>query len=812
MKILIIGGVAGGATTAARLRRVDENCQIIMFERGAYISYANCGLPYYIGDVINERSKLFVQTPASFGKRFNIDVRTNSEVIAIDKVNKRVDVKEIETGRIYKESYDKMVLSPGAEPVRPSIAGIENERIFTLRNVYDTDKIKTFINTNNPKSAVVVGAGFIGLEMAENLHNLGLSVSIVEMQNQVMPPIDYSMASIVHYHLKTKNVGLFLTDGVKAFDENDKITIYLQSGRTIETDMVILSIGVKADSRLAKETGLEIGITGGIKVNEYLQTSDISIYAVGDAIEFINPITYKPAISYLAGPAIRQARICADNIAFGNKIKYKGSIQTAIAKVFDLTVATTGASAKTLQKEGISFMESITHSASHAGYYPNSIPMTIKIVFDKKIGKLHGSQIVGIDGVDKRIDLIASIIKSNGSIYDLIEIEHAYAPPYSSAKDPVNIAGYVAENILARLMAPIQWHEIKDLDISKAQLVDVRTKIEHELGSIPNSINIPVNELRSNLDKLPKDKKIVIYCAVGFRGNIASRILLQYGFTDVVNLSGGYKTYELAVMEQNNNQLGENDDAMREDSINQRIMKTKETIKIDACGLQCPGPILQLKQTMDNVESGFVEISSTDQGFFRDVKSWCNITGNILHSLENKNGVITAVIKKSNTARIEPKEKQGKTFIVFSDDLDKALACFVLANGAIATGKKVTMFFTFWGLNIIKKHDKPKVSKDIFGKFFGYMLPSSSTSLKLSKLNMFGMGRIMMRYIMRNKNIESLETLIKQAQSSGVEFIACQMSMDVMGVKAEELMDGVIIGGVATYMEKAEQSNLNLFI
>ena len=548
MKYIIIGGVAGGATTAARLRRLDENSQIIVFEKGAYISYANCGMPYYIGGTIAEREKLFIQTPEGFGRRFNLDVRVNTEVLSIDSSGKKIKAKNLITSEVYEEPYDKLVLSPGAEPVKPALPGIDLPGIFTLRNIADTDKIKTFATDHKLGRALVVGGGFIGLEMAENLHKLGIRVSIVEMSEQMMNPLDYSMASIVHQHLKTKNVEFYLKEGVTAFSNvNEQLEVTLTSGRKLTVDMVILSIGVRPDVKLAREAGLKIGITGGIRVNKYLQTSSPDIYAVGDAIEFDSPITGKPIITYLAGPANRQGRICADNIATGNKIEYKGSIGTAIAKVFDITVASTGAAGKTLKKEGIAFLESTTHSASHAGYYPGAIPMSIKIIFSPVKGELMGAQVVGYDGVDKRLDLLASVIKNNGTIYDLIDIEHAYAPPYSSAKDPVNMAGYVAENILTGKVKPIYWRDINAKCADDAFLLDVRTPGEFKLGSIPGAINIPVDDLRTRISELPHDKEIISFCAVGLRGYIASRILTQGGFSRVFNLSGGYKTWECAV-------------------------------------------------------------------------------------------------------------------------------------------------------------------------------------------------------------------------------------------------------------------------
>ena len=547
MKYVIVGGVAGGATTAARLRRLDEKCEIILFEKGSHVSYANCGLPYYIGGVITEREKLFVQTAQGFGRRFNIDARVFSEVIAIDSSTKSIQVVNHLTGETYTESYDKLVLSPGAEPVRPNLPGFAHPKVFTLRNVSDTDRIKKYINENQIKNALVVGAGFIGLEMAENLHQLGVGVSIVEMAPQVMAPLDFPMAAIVHQQLRAKKIKLLLNQGVSSFTDKDGVLeAELTSGERLMVDMVILSIGVRPDVNLAKSSKLELGVTGGIKVNEYLQTSSPDIYALGDAIEYPSPITHQPVITYLAGPANRQARICADNIIQGNRTAYKGSIATAIAKVFDLTVAATGVPAKTLKREGIAFLESTTHSASHASYYPGATMMSIKIVFSPENGKLYGGQIVGNDGVDKRADLIASVIKNNGTIYDLIDLEHAYAPPYSSAKDPVNMAGYVAENILLAKVTPFYWDQVAGLD-ERAFLLDVRTKGEFEQGSLPRTINIPVDDLRSRLSEIPSDKDIYVFCQVGLRGYIAAKILMQLLPNKVFNLSGGYRTWSVSV-------------------------------------------------------------------------------------------------------------------------------------------------------------------------------------------------------------------------------------------------------------------------
>lgn len=817
MKYIIIGGVAGGATAAARIRRNSEEAQIVLFEKGAHISYANCGLPYYIGGVIQERDNLFVQTPQAFGQRFNIDIRINSEVTGIDPAKKIVEVKA-DDGNVYTETYDKLLLSPGALPVKPPLPGIDGDGIFTLRNVDDTDSIKNYITKKNVKRAVIIGAGFIGLEMAENLYDSGMQVAIVEMADQVMAPIDYSMASIVHQHLLQKGIRLYLETAVTSFehDDNGIVNIMFKDGRHVAADIVILSIGVRPNTLLATQSGLELGEMRGIKVDEYLQTSCEDIYAVGDVIEFPHPVTKQPWLNYLAGPANRQARIVADNMVFGNKVKYEGAIGTSVAKVFDLTVAATGMAAKRLKQTGQEYLSATIHPSSHAGYYPGALPMSVKIVFSPSDGRLLGAQIVGYDGVDKRIDEYAQVIKHNGTIADLMSIEHAYAPPYSSAKDPVAVSGYVAENILNGKMMPCYWRQLRDTDIDSITLIDVRTPDEFALGAIEGAINIPLDDMRRHLADIPKSKPIVLYCGVGLRGYLASNILLQNGFTNVSNLIGGYKTYMAATASLPRPLPFETGNCNAGKHVTEQMQPTANTLSIDACGLSCPGPIMKLKQNMENLQPGEqLKITATDPGFIRDAEAWCMSTGNRFISSSSNSGKHSVIVErqiKENKDCVSSGQGQGKTFILFSDDLDKALATFVLANGAAATGEKVTIFFTFWGLNAIKKEQKPNVDKDIFGKMFGMMLPSSSQKLKLSKMNMGGIGKRMMRYIMKNKNIDSLETLRAAAIENGVEFIACQMSMDVMGVKREELLDNVTVGGVATYMNRADNANVNLFI
>ena len=815
MKILIVGGVAGGATAAARMRRIDESVEIILLEKGKYISYANCGLPYYIGGTIKERDKLFVQTPEVFGNRFNIDVRVEHEALSIDPQKHEVTVKKAD-GTHYTETYDKLLLSPGASPVRPPLKGIDHEAIFTMRNVDDTDHIKAYIDTHPVKKAVIIGAGFIGLEMAENLHQLGIHVSIVEMIDQVMAPIDFSMASLVHQELTMKGVDLYLGKGVECFEENShQLQVCVKGGEKIDADLVILSIGVRAQTKLAQEAGLTIGEMQGIYVNDYLQTSDKDIYAVGDAIEFKHPITGKPWLNYLANPANRQARLVADNMIRGNQHTYEGAIGTSIAKVFDLTVASTGVPAKRLKQWGIDYATVTTKSGSNASYYPGAMPMTIKLTFSPKDGMLYGAQIIGCAGVDKRIDQAALIVKHQGTIYDLQQLEHAYAPPFSSAKDPLAIAGYAAGNILNGTMPPIYWRELNEAIQNGATLLDVRTKDECELGALKGSINIPLDELRNHLAEFKKETPIVVYCGIGLRAYLAQRILLGNGFTNVRNLIGGSSLYETVTADYSPKKQTTNTNSHMASTINTPNFEIK-TMQIDACGLQCPGPILKVKQAADKMQAGErVEIIATDPGFARDIQAWCNTTGNRLVSQTSEKGRYSATIEKQDAQACKIMtscDSKAKTFIMFSDDLDKALATFVLANGAAATGQKVTVFFTFWGLNVIKKQKKGRVEKDIWGKMFGFMLPAHSLKLKLSKMNMGGLGTQMMRYLMKLKNIDSLEQMRQSALDQGVEFIACQMSMDMMGVKREELMDEVTIGGVATYMERADQANINLFI
>lgn len=810
MKHIIIGGVAGGATAAARIRRADENAEIVLVEKGKYISYANCGLPYYIGGVIKSRDKLFVQTPEAFSRRFNVDVRTRHEALSIDTERHEVSIRRAD-GTTYSETYDRLLLSPGAEPVRPPLEGIDTEGIFTLRNVDDTDRIHSYLGTHRVRHAVVVGGGFIGLEMAENLHHAGAGVSIVEMADQVMAPVDFSIASHVHRHLMDKGVGLWLGRGVERFtSENGSIKVWLNTGETLTADLVLLSIGVRPSVKLAREAGIELGARG-IKVNRWLQTSSPDVYAVGDAIEYEHPIAGGSWLNYLAGPANRQARIAADNMVYGNREEYEGSIGTSVAKVFDITVGAAGLAAKHLKRMGVPYLTSVTTSSSHAGYYPGAFNLTLKLTFAPDTGRIYGAQCVGVDGVDKRIDEIAMLIKRGGTVRDLVRTEQAYAPPFSSAKDPVAIAGYVACNTLDGVMPVVTWRELAAADRAEVCLVDVRTPEEYALGTIDGAVNIPLDDLRGRLGEIDRDSNVIVFCAVGLRGYLAQRILLGRGYRRVRNLAGGYKTYSLATQKVEpveGQPCGQAEDSGAESG---------DMLRLDACGLQCPGPIMQVKNAVDGMKAGQrIEVKATDPGFARDAESWCRSTGNMFVSKTSEGGYHTVVIEKREAcgSAVTPAAggSRDKTFIMFSDSLDRAIATFVLANGAAATGGKVTIFFTFWGLNVIKKRRKPHVEKDIFGRMFAWMLPSDSTCLHLSKMSMLGLGDRLMRHIMRRKNISQLEELMREAVYNGVELIACQMTMDMMGISRDELIDGVTVGGVATYMERAGNSGVNLFI
>lgn len=802
-RVVIVGGVAGGASAAARLRRLNEDLEIIIFEKGSYVSFANCGLPYHIGEVIQNRESLLLQTPESLKARFNIDVRVNSEVIEVNSSEKKIKVK-MDDGREMDEKFDFLILAPGAKPLVPNIKGIENSKILTLRNMNDMDKIKEKLGSKNIKRAVVVGGGYVGVETAENISHLGITTTLIEAAPNILAPFDGEMVNILEYEIVNNGINLMTGEKVIEFREKNRgIEIILESNKVVETDIVILAIGVIPDTKFLSNSEVLLGEKGHILVNDKLETNIPGIYAVGDAILVKNYITNESSAIPLAGPANRQGRIVAGNIENRNG-KYKGSLGTAIIKVFGLTGASTGLNERAVKRLNISYERIYLHPNDHASYYPGATPISIKLIYEKGSGKILGAQVIGIKGVDKFIDVIATTIKFGGKLEDLAELELAYAPPFSSAKSPINMAGFVGLNLEEGLVEQIVMEDLKNYDKNKQIILDVREEVEVATGKIDNSINIPLSELRKRFIELPKDKEILIYCAVGLRGYIASRFLLQNGYR-VKNIAGGIKSKikDIHFIDKSNNQ-----NKIESASI-------IEGEYLDLSGLSCPGPLVKIKERIDNLkEEEILKVKVSDPGFYNDIQSWCKITKNSLLSLEKKNGYIFATLKKSGVTKNNDNKiietKDGVTIVVFSGDLDKAIAAFIIANGALAMGKKVTMFFTFWGLSILKRKNLEK--KSLIEKMFAMMLPKNSNQLPISKMNFFGIGAKLIRWVMKQKNIMSLEELMKKAIESGVEITACTMSMDVMGITQEELIDGINYGGVGQYLGATEGANTNLFI
>lgn len=819
--IIIVGGVAGGATAATRLRRLSEEDHIIMFERDEHISFANCGLPYYIGGVIEQRESLVVETKENLSSKFNLDIRNFSEVIAIDKVAKTVKIREVKTGREYEEKFDKLVLSPGANPIVPPTPGIKSSRVFTLRNIPDTDKIKSFINDKKPQSAVIIGGGFIGIEMAENLVELNIETTVIDLANQILAPLDFEMAKLAENECRRHGVNFILEDVVDTF-EDDGQTLKLKSGKVLKTDLVILAIGVKPESKLAVEGGLKVGPRGHILTTKTLQTMDAAtgdinkdIYAVGDAIEVHDLVDDSKTAIALAWPANRQARLVADHIN-GMDVQYEGSLGTSVAKVFDLVMSSTGNNGKILDRKKVAYKAVIVSRHNHAGYYPGATDIMLKITFDPKTGKIFGAQAVGEEGTEKRIDVIATAVKGNLKVTDLPNLELSYAPPFGSAKDPVNILGYAASNLIRGDYDVVSVFDVKKLVEEKAFIVDVRSPLEFGIGTLPTAVNIPYSTIRKQPASLPKDKETPIYvvCNTGWTAYNAIMSLKHLGYTHIFNISGGMKLYK---------------------EVFEPVTATKKKapvklatppavgtikIKVNAQGLQCPGPIMKTYQAVDQLAVGEqVQIEASDSGFATDVEKWAKATGNTLVSNVFEKGVYRAVVQKG-TAEAENAvntsaptvSAPNTTIVLFSGDMDKAIAAMIIAQGARAMGKNVTVFCTFWGLTLLRKTNKVKVKKTLIEKMFGWMLPRGPKQLKISKLNMGGMGTSMMKGIMKKKHVESLDELMQGALASGVNLMACTMSMDVMGIHKEELIEGIGYGGVASYLAESDKAGVTLFI
>ena len=813
MKIIIIGGVAGGMSAAARLRRLDEKSDIIVIEKSGYVSFANCGLPYYIGGVIKEKDSLLLETPSTLKEKFNLDVRVKSEAVSINREKKEIKIKNIETNDEYTESYDKLLISTGAKPFVPDIKGLEEAGYLTLRNIEDMEKISSCIDSDGYKNAVIIGGGFIGLETAENLKHKNINVTVIEKADQVMAPLDLEMASFIHGEIKRRNIALYLNSDITEISNSGKKKIIkLKSGEVVETDIIIASIGVVPDSELAKNAGLKMSSKGAVEVDEYLKTSDSDIYAAGDVIEIRNAITGQKALVPLAGPANKQGRTAADNI-LGREEKYTGTIGTSIMKFFNMTAASTGINEKYLKKQDINYKSLFIIKADHAGYYPGASDIYFKILFEPETGKIFGAQAVGEKGADKKIDIIATAILGNISVYKLKDLETAYAPPFNSAKDIINYASYMAENIKRDGLETVSWNET-----DKIGLIDVRTEDEYNIDHIQGAVNMPLNTLRENMGKLDKNKEYIVYCKVGQRGYNAQRILVNNGYK-VKNLNGGFSIYKSALMPQDNRIKFENDIKNDKHRSISGLNSADKKI-LDVTGLQCPGPIIKIKNKISELKTGEVlEVKATDPGFENDIKVWTRQTGNTLLNIENTDGEILAEIKKGeNSLRAKkPDEEAVKenstSLVIFSGDFDKVFAALVIANGALAMGNSVSIFFTFWGLNVLRKSNyKTRSKKGIIEKCFGIMMPKGVSKLKLSNMNFFGLGRKMINKVMKTKNIASLESFLQQYIENGGKITACTMSMDVMGIKKDELIENIEYGGVATYMENANKANHNLFI
>jgi len=811
--------VAGGASAAARARRLSEDAEIILIERGEYVSFANCGLPYHIAGTIADRKRLLVQTPQTLYANLRIDVRTQTEAAAIDRERKEVTVRSTVSGSEQKIAYDKLILSPGAEVIRPPIPGSNDPRVMTLRSMSDMDAIIKLLDESTPAHSIIVGGGYIGLEMAEALRERQIGVTLVELASQVMGPVDHEIAAPVHQHLIEHGVDLRLETSVTSFSGSDAtLRAQLSNGDAVDCGLAIMAVGVKPEVKLAREAGIAIGERGGIVVDEHMRTNDPDIFAVGDAVEVRDFVGGFATLVPLAGPANRQGRIAADN-AFGRDTVYKDTQGTGICKVFDLAIGMTGMSEKSLKRVKMPYEKVYVHPASHASYYPGASLMSLKLLFDPNDGRVLGAQAVGADGVDKRIDVLAVAIRAGLTVYDLEEMELSYAPPYGSAKDPVNYAGFVASNVLRGDVEIC--HTEAMIDPREDQIIlDVRKPFEVAMGMIPGAVHIPLDELRDRLGELPRDKEILAYCQVGLRGYLACRILSQKGYR-CKNYTGGIKTYAAVTGKAPRMQDAPKAEACDDSGISCKIAEEKPqptaAVKaIDARGLQCPGPIMQVAEALAAMKEGeALTVTASDAAFPSDVEAWCHSTGNRLIDAGREDGHYKATIAKGlaqAAASVPSETSKKKSIVVFSGDFDKMMAAFVIANGAAAMGSEVTMFFTFWGLNALRRPKHVAVQKNLIEKMFGWMMPRGANRLKLSQMNMGGMGLAMIKGIMRRKNVASLPELIGSAQKAGVRLVACSMSMDLMGIKREELIDGVEEGGVAMYLDRAEAGNVNLFI
>lgn len=800
MKTIIIGGVAAGASAAARLRRLDENMEIILLERGTYISYANCGLPYHLGGVIPERDSLLVMTEEKFKAWFNIEIRTSSEAVAIDRRAKTVAIRKAD-GSEYQESYDRLLLATGSRPAELNLPGADDPRVHSLWTIPDMDALAALVKDGAEK-AVVVGGGFIGLEAAENLRGRGLDVTIIQHSGHVLPSVDREMAYLLGVELASNGIDVRLNAGLSGFRrEGGALLVQLKDGSELPADLVVMSIGVKPNSELAKGAGLELGPRGHIIVNEKLQTSDPDIYAAGDAVEVFDRVSGGKTAIPLAGPANKQGRIAADNIA-GRSSVYRGSWGASVIKIGRLTAASIGLTEAKLKQLGLDYHKIYTHPASNASYYPGGGQMHMKLLFGLD-GKIFGAQAVGRKGADKRLDVIGAAMESGRTAPELAELELAYAPPFNSAKDPVNFLGMIAQNVLDGTTGLAYADAIPE----SALVIDVREEAEHQAGAIPGSVNLPLGQIRDRMEELDKSRELIVSCQVGVRGYLAERILKQHGFR-VRNLSGGYLTWKHM-----HSAIPGPAKSAPAPTVCAAVSAGRE---LDVRTLACPGPVVRLKNEMEGLKPGETLRLLAASSFAPDLEAWTRSSGNELIGIEQKSEHLEALVRKAGgVSKAENPAVSGghrAAIVLFSNELDKAMAALIIACGMAASGAKVGIFFTFWGLSVLRKNPAPAVPKNLLSRMFGRMLPKGASKLLLSKMNMGGIGTRMMKDVMARQNVTSLPDLLNQAKALGVRFVACEMAMNVMGITREELIEVDDVAGVASFVEMAKDSNNTLFI
>ena len=811
MKTIIIGGVAGGASTAARLRRMDEKAEIVLLEKGPHISYANCGLPYHLGKIIPERDWLLVMTPAAFRARFNVDVRVNHEVTAIDRAKKTVKVLNRKTGAESEERYDKLVVATGSSPMQLNLPGIDLPEVLPLWTLEDMDRIAKKLD-EGAKRVIVVGGGFVGMELAESLRHRGLDVTLLEMGRQLLPTMDEEMSSLLAEELRLAGIVVELGAAVSAFapaEEGGGVRATVKDGRSWSADVVALCVGVKPNSALAGAAGLEIGPRGHIVTDAQMRTADPDVFALGDVVSVIDPVFGEPTAVPLAGPANRQGRIVADNV-LGRERRYEGTFGASVVKVGKLTAASCGHTEVRLKAMGKPYRKAYLHAGSHAGYYPGATPLHIKLLFGDD-GKIYGGQVIGAEGADKRADVLAVAMRAGMTVRELAELELCYAPPFSSAKDPITVAGMIATNALDGTTTLAHADALPE----GALLLDVREPAELAQGTLKGAVNIPLHQLRARAFELPKDRPIVVFCQVGLRGYVAERILKQQGF-DAANLSGGYLTWKQFQPEK---WVPADDEIAVSSSGSEggpRIESEEgePSVVVDVRALQCPGPVVRIKKEMDGLGVGAAMKVLANPLFAQDLNNWAKCSGHKVLKLEQKGTHLEAVLRKGAVGSCPATvgSANAAALILFSNDLDKALAAMILATGMAAAGMQVSVFFTFWGLSVLRRNPGPQVKKSLLNAMFGWMLPKGAQKLALSKMHMAGMGTAMMKQVMAQQNVASLSDMLQGARQLGVKFIACDMAMGVMGITREELIEVDEVAGVATYIARAKESGPTLFI